>query len=51
VSRPAIVEFDHHSPAMPENNWAVFSELRATCPVAYTEAHGAPARTWRAPAG
>jgi cytochrome P450 len=40
VSRPAIVEFDHHSPAMPENNWAVFSELRAKCPVAYTEAHG-----------
>ena len=37
--RTTTVDFDHHSPTMPENNWKVFADLRAKCPVAYTEAH------------
>jgi cytochrome P450 len=37
--RTTTVDFDHHSPTMPEHNWEVFAELRAKCPVAYTEAH------------
>jgi cytochrome P450 len=38
--RTTTVEFDHHSPIMPEHNWEVFADLRAKCPVAYTQAHG-----------
>jgi hypothetical protein len=37
---PATADFDHHSPDMPDHNWAVLAELRSRCPVAYTEAHG-----------
>jgi cytochrome P450 len=37
--RTTTVDFDHHSPDMPENNWNVFAELRSKCPVAYTDAH------------
>jgi cytochrome P450 len=37
--RSTMVEFDHHSPAMPDKNWETFAQLRANCPVAYTEAH------------
>jgi cytochrome P450 len=37
--RSATVDFDHHSPEMPDRNWTVFAQLRTDCPVAYTEAH------------
>ncbi len=35
-----MVDFDHHSPRMPDENSSVFADLRATYPVAYTQAHG-----------
>jgi cytochrome P450 len=37
---PAKIEFDHHSPDMPEHNWEVLADTRSRCPVGYTESHG-----------
>ena len=34
------VEFDHHSPAYAEDWIDIYRDLRATCPVAHTDAHG-----------
>src|SRR5207253_2699994 len=36
---PAI-EFDHHSPELALDPWAVYKELREKCPVAHTDAWG-----------
>lgn len=37
--RSTMIDFDHHSPTMVDQNWEVFADLRSRCPVAYTEAH------------
>ena len=39
TERPTI-DFDHHSPEFADDWRGVTSELRAKCPVAWTEAHG-----------
>ncbi|HVW31293.1 MAG TPA: hypothetical protein VHL53_02030 [Acidimicrobiia bacterium] len=33
------VDFDHHSPAISVDPYATWTELRSTCPVAWTKAH------------
>jgi len=35
-----VLDFDHHSPHYAENWREINAHLRASCPVAYTEAHG-----------
>ena len=37
---PADIDFDHHSPVMPDHGWEVLAELRSKCPVAHTGSHG-----------
>src|SRR5262245_25205687 len=34
------VDFDHHSGEYARDSWRVLRELRQTCPVAWTDAHG-----------
>ncbi len=35
-----IIDFDHHSPAHSKDWGETYKEMRANCPVAWTEAHG-----------
>jgi cytochrome P450 len=35
-----VIEFDHHSPELALDPWAVYKELREKCPVARTDAWG-----------
>lgn len=35
-----VVHFDHHSPEFARDPWSVYDELRANCPVAWSDTHG-----------
>lgn len=37
--RPTV-HFDHHAPEFARDPWSVYEDLRARCPVAYSEAYG-----------
>ena len=40
TGRCPVVHFDHHSPEFAAEPWTVLSSLRATCPVARSDAYG-----------